>query len=542
MVTSNLFSFPDKFFKEKPAYEKEALLSYSSGSPTDRFSRLLIGLPATTASYVDKLRPPMDVYNWEHGFFVQDDFKLHSRLTLDLGLRYELITPFIERNNLLVNFDPNFKAANGRRGRFVVPTRETLASIDPRMIAYGVVTADEVGVGRGLVKTDTNNLAPRLGAAWRLTDKSVLRGGYGVFYPTSAAQGIRDPMASVGFNQRLTRLGSGPIPLGSWPGGINPHGISSLSGGAVRTVGSQPDVNAVPFNLQQPRIQQYNLTFECELPWQLALRASYLGTRLSGLISGIDLNMLAPSETPFGTSTGDGITPCTPGDNCDLSAADLARLPFPALGSFLLSYGNIGRGRSHALQIEVNRRFSSSFTFNLSYTLLDQKSSVPDTGGSSLGGTVYNQFKPENDFGAEAFVSRHRLVAYGIIEAPFGKGRKLGGKVPTMVEAIAGNWQMSWNLFAKSGFGLTPYWDCGNCYPVFPGNIGSDSIDAVGGFGGTTFRPIVIGNPQVRSGDRFFNPDAFGAPPLGADLFDNPTVARRNSLKGPGAWGAPIWS
>ena len=517
------------------------LLTYSAGGATDRFARFLIGLPAARAQFNSQQRPPMDVYNWEHGFFVQDDFKIYPRLTLYLGVRYELITPFIERNDLLVNFDPDFTGSNGRRGRFVVPSQKTIASIDPRMIAYGVVTADQAGVGRGLINTDTNNLAPRLGAAWRVTDKSVIRGGYGIFYPTSAAQGMRDPIATNAFNQGRSKTSPAATPLSGWPGGLNPHGVSPFSGGALGVLGGQPSVNAVPFGLAQPRIQQYNATFEQELPWKLALRASYLGTRLSGLISGVDLNLLPPSNTPFGTTTGDGVTACTPDDgDCDLSAADLARLPFPELGDFLLTFGNTGRGRSHALQFEVNRRFSSGFTFNASYTLLDQKSSAPDTGNSSLGGTVYNQFRPETDFGAEAFVSRHRFIAYGIVEAPFGKGRKFGSSAPAVVDAIAGGWQMSWNMFAKSGFGFTPYWECGNCGPIYPGNIGSGSIDAVGGFGGTSFRPVVTGNPNVRSGDRFFDPNAFGAPPLGADVFENANVAKRNLLNGPGAWGVNL--
>lgn len=516
------------------------LITYSTGGVTDRFARFLIGLPPTQAQYNDRLRPPMDVYNWESGFFAQDDFKIHPKLTLYLGLRYELITPFIERNDLLVNFDPDFRGANGRRGRFIVPTQTTIASIDPRMVAYGVATADEAGVGRGLINTDKDNVAPRLGAAWLLTHKSVIRGGYGIFYPTSAAQGMRDPIATNAFNQGRTKTSPAATPLGGWPGGINPHGVTPFSGGALRLLGSQPSANAVPFNIEQPRIQQYNVTFEQELPWKLALRASYLGTKLSGLISGIDLNLLPPNSTPFGTTTGDGVTPCTPGTDCNLSPADQARLPFPELGSFLITFGNSGRARSHAFQLEVNRRFSGGFSLNTSYTLLDQKSTVPDTGNSSLGGTLYNQFNPENDFGTDAFVSRHRFIAYGIWEVPYGKGRKFGGDVPSVVDAVVGGWQASFNMFAKSGYGFTPYWFCGNCDPVFPGNIGSGSIDAVGGFGGTSFRPIVTGNPMVRSGDRYFDPNAFGAPPLGADVFDNTNVAKRNLLKGPGAWGTNL--
>jgi len=517
------------------------LLTYSGGGNTDRFARFLLGLPANTAAYVDKLRPPMDVYNWEHGFFAQDDFKIYPRLTLYLGLRYERVTPFIERNNLLVNFDPNFTdSATGKKGRFIVPSQEIISKIDPRIVAFGVVTADQVGVGRALVKTDTNNLAPRLGAAWRLTEKTVIRGGYGFFYPTAAAQGMRDAIATNPFNQGLTK-DNRVTSLAGWPGGANGHGISPFSAGTLRTVGSQPSANAVPINLQQPRIEQYNATVERELPWQTALRVSYLGTRSKGLIAGIDLNMIPPSDTPFGTTTGDGVTPCTPGDDCDLSPADLARLPFPQLGDFLLTYGNFGRGQSHAMQVEVNRRFAGGFLFNASYTLLDQKSSALDTGNSSLGGTSYNQFKPDNDYGTDGFVSRHRFVAYGVIELPFGHGRKFGSSAPKAADLVAGGWRVSWNMFAKSGYGYTPYWLCNNCGPATLGNIASTSIDPIGGFSSSNgFRPIVTGDPQVRSGDRFFNPDAFGLPPAGVDVLDNPKVARRNLLRGPGTWGTNL--
>lgn len=516
------------------------LLTYSGGGNTDRFARFLLGLPATTAAFVDKLRPPMEVYNWEHGFFAQDDFKIHPRLTLFLGLRYDLVTPFIERHDLLVNFDPDFKDASGKRGRFIVPSQEVISQVDPRIVAFGVATADQVGVGRALVRTDTNNVAPRLGAAWRLTDKTVLRGGYGFFYPTSAAQGMRDAIATNPFNQGRTKSNT-PTSLAGWPGGANGHGISPFSAGTLRTIGSQPSANAVPIGLHQPRIEQYNVTFERELPWQTALRVSYLGTRSTGLIAGIDLNLIAPSDTPLGTTTGDGVTPCTPGDDCDLSPADLARLPFPELGDYLLTYGNFGRGKSNALQIEVNRRFASGFTFNASYTLLDQKSSALDTGNSSLGGTSYNQFKPDNDYGTDSFISRHRFIAYGVWELPFGKGRKFGSSAPAAVDLIAGGWQVSTNLFAKTGYGFTPYWFCNNCGPATLGNIFSTSIDPIGGFSSSNaFRPIVNGNPQVRSGDRFFDPNAFGLPPAGADVLDNPNVAKRNLLRGPGAWGTNL--
>jgi hypothetical protein len=138
-----------------------------------------------------------------------------------LGLRYEVHTPFVDKNDLMVNFDPNGTGNGGRKGRFVVPTADVIPRIHPFFVAYGVVTADDAGVGRGLINTDKNNFAPRVGAAWRLTQNSVLRGGYGIFYPTSAAQGMRDAIATNTFNQRITKRNT----LGL-PGGINPRGIT----------------------------------------------------------------------------------------------------------------------------------------------------------------------------------------------------------------------------------------------------------------------------------------------------------------------------
>jgi hypothetical protein len=512
-------------------------------TPTSPFARFLLGLPPTNVQYVDRLRGQLEASNWEQGYFVQDEFRVHPRVTLNLGLRYELITPFVDAEDLLVNFDPTFvDSATGRKGRFIIPTRDVIPQIDPRIVAYGVVAADEIGLHRGLVKPDKNNFAPRFGVAYRITDNTVVRGGYGIFYPTSAAQNIRDAFGSSPFNQGLTKTNTAANPLGGFPGGLTAAGLTPFSGGQLSAFGSTPAANAIPFDLQSPRIEQYNATVEHELGWRTGLRISYLGTRMHGLIGGVDLNLIAPSDIPFGTTTGNGVTPCTPGVDCQLSAADRARLPFPTLGDFLASYGNFGSGRSNALQLEANRRFGSGLSFNISYTLLDQKGTGFDVGASSLGGTSYNQFRPENDFGRDAFVSRHRLVTYGIYELPFGRGRAFGGDLPRALDMTLGGWQLSWNAFAKSGVGFTPYWNCDNCSPIFPGNIASSFIDATGAFLGTSFRPVVVsgGNPNVSNGDQIFDPTAFGPPTTGADFFDNPNVVRRNALTAPGTWGANL--
>jgi hypothetical protein len=522
-----------------------------TGDGTTPFASFLLGGPATSAVYINEPRPPMDVYNWEQGFFVQDDWKITPRLTLNLGVRYELITPFIENSDLLANFDPNFvDTTTGDRGRFIVPSDKTLPFLDTRISATRpVVTAAQSGldIGRGLVRTDKNNIAPRVGIAFRLDNKSVLRGGYGFYFPTSAAQGIRDPIATNPFNQGVTKRADDsdpnnpPVPLNGWPGFA--HGFSPLDGGAVASgFGGLPAINAVPVGLQQPRIQQYNATYEREILRDTSVRFSYLGSTLSGLIAGVDLNGIAPSDVPFGTTTGgDGSVACVPGEDCDYSDADLARQPFPGLGDFLLTYGNFGHGRSNAFQTQLEHHYSHGLLLNVSYTYLDQKSTGLDTGNSSLGGVAYNAFQPNNDYGQEGFVPRNRFVAYGVYDLPVGRGKQFGSSLSSWANAILGGWQTSFNMFAKTGTGFTPFWICNNCDPPMPGNIGQGSLDAVGDFNAEpSFRPVVTGNFNHRDGNQIWDPNAFAMAPLGTDVFDNPQIAKRNMLTGPGTWGVNL--
>ncbi len=512
------------------------LLTYTGTGP-DAMARFLMGLPANTASYVSATRPAMNVQNWEQGYFVQDDWKVNSRVTVNAGVRYEIITPFTEANDLILNFDPNYVGPDGQKGRFVVPSKKTLPYIDNRIIQYGVVTADQIGLPRSLVKTDWTKIAPRAGVAWRVTDKSVVRGGYGWYFPTSAAQGMRDAMASSPFNQGVSSGSTAAASLQPWPGFV--HGVNPLAGGTPRLSGGLLSFNAIPFDLKEPRIDQFNATFEHELGANMSVRASYLGTRMHNLIAGRDLNMIPPNNAPFGTSTGDGVTACDPVNNgdCDYSDADRARLPYPAFGDDIASYGNYGHAAMNAAQFEVKRRFSGGLLFDAFYTYLHQTTSSLDTANSTLGGTVYNQFNPDRDYSFDSFVPKHRFVFYSVAELPFGNGKRFGSNWGGLTNALAGGWETTWQLFIKSGTGFTPFWYCDDCGPIAPGNIASTFIDAVGDFNGTSYRPLVVSNPNVRQGDQMFDPNAFAVPTVGADALDNPQVIRRNVLWGPGTWG-----
>jgi len=520
-------------------------MTYTGGG-TNAFTKFLLGLPPTTVTYVLQPRPAMDVHNWEHGYFFQDTWKVTPKLTLNLGLRYELITPFVDKNDLIANFDPNFvNPTTGQLGRFVIPSTKTLKYLDTRIVNFGYVLAKDsgLGVGRGAVRMDKTDFSPRIGVAYRLGAKTVIRGGYGIYYPTSAAQGIRDPIATNPFNQSVTKRGTS-TPIESWPDANN-HGISPITGGAIATgTGGTPAVNVVPFGLRQPRIHQYNVTFEREIGWSSAVRFSYLGSTMHGLIAGKDLNELQPSDVPFGTNVvddfGEPAGICDPVNNgdCGITNEDAARYRFPALGDFVLSYGNYGHAQSNAFQTQFEHRFSHGLMFNFSYTFLDQKSTALDTGNSSLGGITYNQFQPDSDYGVDGYISRHRAVIYGIYDLPFGRRRQYGAAMSKWADAVVGGWQTTFYMFAKSGTGFTPFWICDDCNPIEPGNIGISSLDAVGDFNAEpSFRPVVLSNNfNQKNGDQIWNAGAFGVPSVGPDVFTQAGVAKRNMLWGPGTW------
>ncbi len=505
------------------------------GAKTDPFAEFLLGLPPTTITYITKPRPPMNVHNWEQGYFFQDDWRFNSKLTLNLGLRYEIVSPYVDKNDIMLNFDPTY---SNNTGRFIVPSQNAVQYLDPRIPnLLPLVTAGQagLGIGRGLVRTDKNNFAPRVGVAWQVTPKSVIRGGYGVYFPTSAAQGIRDPLSTNAFNQALVNRGDQGVPLSPWP--------TPLTGGALDTnsLTGAPSINAVPVTLHQPLVQQYNLTFEREIALRTSVRFSYIGSTARGLIAGKDLNEIRPNNVGWDTTIGDGVTACNVDDgDCLPSPADLARLAYPSLGDYLMSFGNFGHSQSTAFQTQFEHRYNKGLMLSASYTYLDQKSTGLDSGNSSLGGVAYDPFNPERDYGQDSWASRHRFVLYGVYDLPVGRGRSFGSSLSRWADAVVGGWQTTFQMFAKTGTAFTPFWTCDNCQngSTLPGNIAVTSVEAVGDFSDyITYRPLVVGNYKHHVGDQLFDPSAFAPPTMGADVFTNPAVAQRNILWGPGAWG-----
>jgi Carboxypeptidase regulatory-like domain len=533
-------------------------LAYS-GSGMDPYVNFLIGSAPTTAKYVAAPRPAMDLSNWENGVFVQDDFRVTSRLTLNMGMRYDIYTPYVDKNDILVNFDPNFRDTNtGQVGRFIIPSAKTIpylttgiVAMPPNGIGYSLAADSGLGVGRGLLKADKQDFGPRVGAAFQLTSKSVLRGGIGIYYPVSSAHITRDPMAKNSFNQTATKH-STAVPIDGWPTPGDTTGTTPVSGGTVGGFGNSVTAEYVPVNVKNPRLYEWNATYEQQIPWQTTLRASYVGGHQVGQIIGNDLDEIAPNDIPFATTANtdggltnyaDGVTPCDPVNlqNCQDSLADNARITFPAIGDYVVGFGNHGHSFTSSFQVQAERQARQLF-FSFAYTYLDQKSSAVDAGYSSLGGGNYNPFAPNADYVQDSYVSRNRVVAYALYDLPFGRGKHFASSSSKLVDSIIGGWQASTNMFAKSGTGFTPFWTCSDCDPIMPGNVASGSVDAVGDFNATpSLRPLLLASPtKGRAAGYQFNPAAFGLPDIGSTMFSNPLVAKRNALMGPGTYGVNL--
>jgi hypothetical protein len=458
------------------------------------FTDFLLGLTRDVRDQVTN-RGPLDGSSNDLAFFVQDDWKVNRSLTVYLGVRYELVGTWHEKDKTLANFQP----VDG--GFHIVPNEEIAAKLPPGLLALNRIRmADELGLDDSLMKADKNNISPRVGFAWRMDEnKTVLRGGFGIFHPTVAVQGVRDLLATNEFRYIRTRRGA-----------LLREGFTSgtefVDPADFGNQGIDPEIKS-------PDIYQYNLTLERELPGDLGVRLSYIGSTMRGLIVSRDFNTLPANTTPFDPE----------------SLEDRQRLPFPQYGFFMDYLQNKGSGQFHSGQVELQRRFKGGLALNVVYTLAHSDSNAPDVGNSSLGVVQFDPYDIEKDRGPDPAVVRHRVILNGTWELPVGRGRKLGANMPGWADALFGGWTVATIAQARSGNNLTPFFT--SFYSTSPWNTGR-SLDGLGNCFCTAWRPDQNGDPNTGgSRSAFFNPAVYSIPPPGR--LGN---ARKGSLRGPGTW------
>lgn len=411
----------------------------SSSSAGFGFASFLLGA-GTSGNFYQNWKN-VAANSFYHAFYIQDDWRITRKLTLNLGLRYDFDTPRTERFNRMSWFDPSLASPLA-----------SVAGYSNLKGALRFVGAD--GNGRSQYTGDYNNFAPRLGLAYQIDNKTAVRAGFAqLFGPsTLAAQGTVGP---YGFRVESTWVTSldGFTPLNllnnPFPAGFPPVPGSSL--GARTALGSNLD--APLSNTNTPYTLQYNFTVQHELPGAILLEVAYVGNRgrqLSrGGEGGFTLNQLDPSllslgpqlnqlvDNPFfGQPNVGGVIA-----NRQVSRAQLLR-PYPQYGSIYPLFSQGATSDYNALQTTFSKRYAKGITFEGSYTW----AKAIDTGTS-----YQNSYDVLGSRSISSVDVPHRLVFGGVYELPVGRGRRFGTNMSRTVDAVIGGWQVNGIYTLQSG-------------------------------------------------------------------------------------------
>ena len=337
-------------------------------------------------------------------FFVSDDWKVNSRLTLNLGLRYEYDTPIAERDGKEGYFDTSAQ-------KFVVgiPREQSPISREIPGIEF------RPNLQRGVWFPDRNNFAPRVGLAYRLSSSTVMRAGAGVFYAKTQGNELQFKLNAPPLVFSATLVGQVGTPNVSWDRDAFPDPTSP----------SFPVSTLSPFSVdprdRSPYVVQWNYNLEQQLTSNLLLEVAYAGSIGRKLTERVNINQAVLPSNPA------AITPIN------------TRRPFPGFGD-ILSANWQENSNYNALQTRLERRFSDNMGFLLGYTW----SHSIDTASRGSGGSWHqNAYRLRDDRGNSDFDVRHRLTASYMYQFPFGRGGKLLSNATGLVNAIVSGWSVN---------------------------------------------------------------------------------------------------
>ncbi len=421
--------------------------------------------------------------------FIQDDFKVSPKLTLNLGLRWEGNTGWSEVNGNERSFDPNV----------LNPATGTLGAMwFANTAANGRTT---------LQKPVWNVFMPRFGFAYLLGEKTTIRGGFGLYsFPwnvdTYASAGLGNAFTASG-NQTDSTNNVQPVVILSSNGDINYQGSKGSSINSLfRRAATTPEAyngSSVGFNQYTspvPILKSWNFTVQRQLSDNLIAEIGYIGSHQTHLPFTTDLNQVPENL---------------------LSPNDAAFRPYPQFQS-LTGYTTDGISDYNALQGQITHRFHRGLIFNFNYTWSHMLSNQDSSGWGTLqGSTPYQRaHDPMANYGNSNFDVRHMFKGHTSYELPFGRDRKYL-RTNKGLDAAFGGWVFFAELAAQSGSPFTPTMSTNNSYSL--------SSNAV-------WYPNVVGDwkavPGGQSIDSWFNVNAFAAPTPGT--FGN---LGRNSLVGP---------
>jgi len=411
-----------------------ALLGYpTSGS---------VVLPITPA-YVGKY----------YALFFQDDWKIARKLTLNLGLRWDYETPVVERYNRQTRGFA-FGVASPLAAK--VKTAAGVANCPAcANLTGGLVFAGTSGTDRYAFTPDRNNVQPRIGAAYSLDSKTVIRGGFGLYMlgqwalgPTTGYSRTTSIVTTVdGVTPSATM--SNPFPSGL----LQPVGNSL---GLATDLGQSLGVNYTDRKL--PRSTQYSFGIQRTIWGGLMADVSYIGNYTTGLAVSGALNFIPTTElgkaasyyTERITNPLAGLVP----DNSALNGATITRAPllyaYPQFSNATLSNLPAGKNRYNALQLSIRRRFGNglSFQFNYMATKTLERLTLLNAQDMNLG----DPMKPVLEKRLTIFDVPQKLSVLGTYELPVGRGKRFLSAAHPVLNGLLGSWSVGWNGTFQSGF------------------------------------------------------------------------------------------
>ncbi len=431
----------------------------------------LLGLP-TTQQIVR--RADYSEFSKTYGFFFQDDWKVSRKLTLNMGLRYEVETPLVEKQNKSVSgFDPSYVQPSQAAARAKLTTSPvvgysatngTAPNIDPNSfnVIGGLLFAGK-DTGKGLYKTPKNTFLPRFGAAYQLNEKTVIRGGFGLFAGFLGER--RGDVNQAGFT-RTTALGNTNLASGA----PIPQGITNFSSIAVlepvgNSQGKQSALGTgITFFNQNPKISKqarFQIGFQRQLPWGVVFEAVYVGNRgydieISRNLNALPLQylnadnsrtaLMVSNNTNLGAGVSNPFVGLTDyagtsfGSNTTIARSQLL-LPFPNFGA-VTTTNNDGKSWYNAAQFDVQKRLAKGFTIGLAYTW-----------SKWIQATEYlNAADPKPTKMISDVDSPHRVSVSGLYSLPFGHRKAFLSGANGVVDRIVNGWQLQGVYTYQVGF------------------------------------------------------------------------------------------
>jgi len=499
-----------------------------SGSLTSySFGDFLLGMPSP--SYFAVIGPQMDARSVHWGVYGQDTWQLNKHLTVNFGLRWELLPPFVESNGDIATF-----LTSGNNLTVVVPDKfpkfiannPLLQQINTGFLqgfnacslntgsplpCSNVETASQAGIPQGLRDWNWGDYDPRVSFAWRPfnNDKTVIRAGFGIYTMTT--------LGPMSFNSGIIALSDLLTYNNSVANGVAAFQFPNTSPpNAAVAIGGGDFEEANDPHWKDPSSAQWNLTVERELTQNTTVRLSYTGQGAYHLPITVDDNQIPASTTPY-TIPNNGYSVVS------------ANTPFQNWLLLMESF-SIGTQSYESAIAEVIHKVGHGLAFQANYTFGKNISDAQGNDAPSVYASeepyaveISDRYHIKYDRGNVVGMPRQRFMMTGTYQLPFGTGKTLAG--PRFLNPAIGGWNLSTVTTMQTGQWLTP------TMPAGDDQSNTNMIERT--TGGAIARPDCVGNsiPHDRSPQNYYNLTAFALPPTDAGRFGTCGVG---ILEGPG--------